>query len=176
MNERRYLWDVEQLELEHNIHELCKSAEETKLGNIKASRFPLDDVSYYPERSKNKFEEEIRRQVAICLNFNPERPLAHSNAEGDIIVFKKDDLWVALMDVKAIKDPRNIYHNINRIPLKALAPNTHKIINCNAGGYLGHIYTMDAEGSRWSIHVGKPIADSVAGAPIREIANQGALF
>lgn len=170
----RGVWNVEQLELEYHIRQLCKSAEPSELDGVKASKFPIDDVSYYPSpRDESYWAREFRYAIARNLEYNPERPLAHTNTEGDAIIFKKGDLWLVQMDVKSV-DPKNRF-GIHRIPKEALSPNVHEIRGFSPGGVFGHIYTTDKQGSSWSIHVNKPF-DVVRRTPNRVVPTQGVLL
>jgi len=179
MNER-YLWDIERLEIEHEIRELCKSAEKTKLGDIDAFKFPIDaGVSYYRSPPTSVEEEKFRRRQAENLHIiDPETPLHGYRAEGNVVIFKKEDLWLAQMDLK-VSNPVNVDPNLGiyRVSSKALAPNTQRIMGCSSGGYFGHIYTVDGEFSSWSIHVGKPVrlVEPIKINPIKEVGVQGVL-
>lgn len=172
----RGVWNVEQLELEYHIRQLCKSAEVSELDGVKASKFPIDDVSYYPSsRDESHWAQELRYAIARNLEYNPDRPLAHTSTEGDAIIFKKGDLWLVQMAIKSVRDPRNPHISTHLIPKEALSPNVHEIRDCDPGGLFGHIYTTDKQGSSWSIHVSKPINVRVE-ALIREVGIQGVLI
>lgn len=180
-----YLWNVEQLQLEQRLHKLCESAEISKLDGKEVSKFPILDVSYYPSHlvedrwlEKCRWLEKYRPAVDVELLWDLNHPLVFLKPRDDyqatVKVFKKNDLWLAQMDIKSVKD--QIRHiDVNSIfPLEALAPNIHTIIDGNPGGMFGHIYTIDNKLSSWSIHVHKPINVQVE-VPVKEVGVQGVL-
>jgi len=181
----RYLWNVEQLQLGQNLRKLCESAEISELDGKEASKFPIMDVSYYPSHlveddwlKKCRWLERYRDPVGSYLYAinHPLMFLGHrDNYDATVKVFKKDDLWLAQMEIKSVKDQIRHRDVDNIFPLEALAPNIHTIIDGNPGGWLGHIYTIDKQGSSWSIHVHKPV-DVQAEVPIKESGVQGVLI
>ncbi|OGH18735.1 MAG: hypothetical protein A3C22_00340 [Candidatus Levybacteria bacterium RIFCSPHIGHO2_02_FULL_37_10] len=185
----RGLWNVEQIELEYRIRQLCKSAEISELDGKEVSKFPIFDVSYYVSHlvEDDWLERcgwlEKYKYSAVDASPSPLYNLSHplvflrprDNYDATVKVFKKNDLWLAQMDIKCVKD--QIHHiDVDSVfPLEALAPNIHTIIDCNPGGMFGHIYTIDNKGSSWSIHVHKPI-NVQAETPVEELGVQGMLI
>lgn len=183
----RGLWNVEQLKLEHSMRQLCKSAEISELDGEKVSKFPILDVSYYPSHLvEDNWLERCRwpeKYKHPAVNASPLYGLNHplvflsprDSYDATVKVFKRNDLWLAQMDIKFVKDQIRHIDVDSVFPLEALAPNVHTIIDGNPSGMYGHIYTIDNKGSSWSIHVHKPI-NVQAEAPVKEVGVQGVLI
>lgn len=172
----RDVWNGEQLKLEYRIRQLCESAEVSEMDGVEASKFPIDNISYYPSsRDKSYWARELRYAVTRNLQYPPKPPLTHTNTEGNAIIFKKGDLWLVQMTIESVRDPRNPQISLRVIPKEALHPNVHEVKGCNPGRLFGHIYTTDKQGSSWSIHVRKPVNIQTE-TPIKEVGAQGTLI
>ncbi|MEI6849528.1 MAG: hypothetical protein WCK29_00670 [archaeon] len=132
------------------------------------ARFQLHNVSYYPTEKiqqrvaqviydvdlvgKSLLESELYQRMKdekrnpISLVY----PFSHTKVEGEVLLLNDTSgLVVCLLDIKRILDRDYPERNLTVISQNALAPNYHQVVDV---GETGSIYTVDKDGSKWSLH------------------------
>lgn len=136
--------------------------------------FPVFGLSYYPTKRIQKrillnvygtdgfeggyanSERYIEREKQGLRRIIPEFQLNFDDGnietlDADFIFLKQGDVYQGILDVRKLfsKNDRDI--NLSLISDRALAPHKHKVTEFKDTGFV-HIYTIDDDGSNWSIH------------------------
>lgn len=153
--------------LEDRIDELLKSA----YSSGKFGMFRLDNVSYYPaarvqdkicwniygKSSKEAYGQsdayrEMEKRSDARNPPNIDRPLAHTDVEGDFFLLYQEDVYCGILNIRRINDKIFPELNISIISGNALYPNKHVVKRFSNTS----IYTIDEDGSSWSLHLSIP--------------------
>jgi hypothetical protein len=137
------------------------------------AKFPISSISYYPtQEAHNKMmsralgcdfkqtglsgsehyqrmnEEDRRAVLQLCLG------LSADQVEGEFTLFNNEDKYFGMLEIRKIVAKQQ-FINASLISENALMPHTHHVTEFGCGGGPGpHIYTLDDDHSRWSIHCG----------------------
>ena len=154
----------EHLEMDRAIETILASG-----SAIEDSLFPINSVSYLPSRNSGINQDPRFRSLVVKYGrFFQQLPLQNGNAEGTVRISRGEaGLYLAELDLEAYQDtavdqntgPETFKLSDIPIPRAALSPNTQQIIghgNILSACEFYSIYTIDREGSGWSIHIPKP--------------------
>lgn len=81
-------------------------------------------------------------------------PLSHAAAEGEFWFIKQGDLYWGVLNLRRVGQARFPEANLSIVSPRALFPYRHQIrdVSYHGSRSVPHIYTVDEDGSTWSLH------------------------